>query len=173
MKKFFITGNNKDNFIMLKIPYQLEKDTFIRTIEIIPGNKKLVHHINAHLVQYENGAKKNYSDGKTFVDTEKSNKLQAYDPASGKLLWSVETTEDPNHYWLRAKDGNVYSWSTDQQKVWNSSVTVETQLTAYDLNTGTYLWRKIADLIGAPGSFVKDKIIVTVDGGIEALPEKR
>lgn len=79
MSRFQIAGNNKDNFIMLKVPFELEKDTFIRAIEIIPGNKKLVHHINAHLVQYNSGAKKNYSTGKSFVDTEKSDKLHAYE----------------------------------------------------------------------------------------------
>ena len=79
MKPYKISGDNKDNFIMLKIPFELEKDTFIRAIEIIPGNKKLVHHINAHLIQYSAGAKKNYSSGKPFVDTEKSDKLHAFE----------------------------------------------------------------------------------------------
>ena len=78
MKKVLINGDNKDNFLMLKIPYELERDTFIKAIEIVPGNKKLVHHINAHLVQYEKNAKKNYFAGKPFVDSEKSDKLHAY-----------------------------------------------------------------------------------------------
>ncbi len=76
---FFIKGDNRDNFIMLKISYELPKDTFIRGIEIVPGNKKLVHHINAHLIQYESGAKKNISSGAPFVNTEKNNKLQAFE----------------------------------------------------------------------------------------------
>ncbi|MBL0032108.1 MAG: hypothetical protein IPP27_07985 [Bacteroidetes bacterium] len=79
MKSYSIKGNNKDNFIMLKVPYEFERDTFIKGIEIVPGNKKLVHHINAHLVQYNYGAKKEYSSGKSFVDTEKSDKLHAYE----------------------------------------------------------------------------------------------
>ena len=73
-----IKGNNKDNFIMLKIPYELTADTFIRAIEIIPGNKKLVHHINAHLVQYAPNAKKNIYAGLPFVNTEVDNKQTAY-----------------------------------------------------------------------------------------------
>ena len=76
---YLIKGDNKDNFIMLKIPYELLKDTFLRGIEIVPGNKKLVHHINAHLIQYESGAKKNISSGVSFVDTEKKNKRQAFE----------------------------------------------------------------------------------------------
>ncbi len=77
-KPFFIKGNNKDNFIMLKIPYELSADTFIRAIEIVPGNKKLVHHINAHLIQYAAGTKKNIYSGAPFVDTEKDNKQSAF-----------------------------------------------------------------------------------------------
>jgi hypothetical protein len=75
---FLIKGDNRDNFIMLKIPFDLPRDTFIRAIEIIPGNKKLVHHINAHLVQYENGKKKNNYDGDLFIDTEKHDKQDAF-----------------------------------------------------------------------------------------------
>ena len=73
-----ITGNNKDNFMMMKIPYEFSRDTFISVIEIIPGNTKVVHHINAHLVQYKQGDKKDISKGKKVVDTEIYDKLQAF-----------------------------------------------------------------------------------------------
>ncbi len=75
---FFIEGNNKDHFMMMKIPIELPCDTFIRTIEIVPGNKKLVHHINAHLIQYEFNAKKNLNTGKLFANAELMNKAEAY-----------------------------------------------------------------------------------------------
>lgn len=75
----FLKGDNKDKFFMLKIPYEFSQDTFIRAIEIIPGNKKLVHHINAHLVQYEEGEKTSLTKGLPFVDTEKMDKQKAYE----------------------------------------------------------------------------------------------
>ncbi|HNP49033.1 MAG TPA: hypothetical protein PKL85_09355 [Bacteroidia bacterium] len=77
-KPFLIEGNNKDNFMMMKIPYELPSDTFIKAIEIIPGNKKLVHHINAHLVQYNSGAKKNLNNGEFVVNTELMDKRDAF-----------------------------------------------------------------------------------------------
>lgn len=77
-KPFFIAGNNKDHFIMMKVPYELPSDTFIRAIEIVPDNDKLVHHINAHLVQYESGAKKSLDKGKYHVNTEVVDKRRAY-----------------------------------------------------------------------------------------------
>jgi hypothetical protein len=76
---FIVQGNNRDHFIMLKIPFELAQDTFIRAIEIVPGNKKLVHHINAHLVQYNPGSKKDNNAGEQFVDTEVFDKLSAFE----------------------------------------------------------------------------------------------
>lgn len=110
-KPFFIKGDNKDNFIMMKIPYELPNDTFIRAIEIVPDNTKLVHHINAHLVQYEDKAKKDIYSGKHFVNTELLNKRQSYEalnlpnddrsyplltPSVTNYLPGVETAIYPN-----------------------------------------------------------------------------
>lgn len=78
MKPYSIKGDNLDNFIMVKVPFTLASDTFVKAIEIIPGNKKLVHHVNAHLVQYAEDAKANYSDGADFVNTEIHDKHSAY-----------------------------------------------------------------------------------------------
>ncbi len=78
-KPFVIKGNNLDNFIMMKIPHELPADTFIRAIEIIPDNKKLVHHINGHLVQYEWNDKSNTHSGAEYVNSEIMSKRQAYE----------------------------------------------------------------------------------------------
>lgn len=63
---------------MMKVPVELPADTFIRYIEIVPGNKKLVHHINGHLVLYEPEKKKQLDNGVFAVDAEKQDKLSAY-----------------------------------------------------------------------------------------------
>lgn len=78
MDTFFIEGNNRDHFMMIKVPYELPADTFVSAIEIIPGNKKLAHHINAHLVQYNDGSKKNYLQRTKPVDAESHNKSDAF-----------------------------------------------------------------------------------------------
>lgn len=78
-KPFLIKGENKDNFITMKFPFELPQDTFIRMIEFVPGNKKVVHHMNAHLVQYEYSKKKNVFDGQKMVDEKKfSNPLEMH-----------------------------------------------------------------------------------------------
>ncbi len=64
-----IEGNNKDKFLMMKFPFELQKDTFIKSIKFVPGNNQIVHHVNAHLISY-NHKKKNIFNGERIVDTE-------------------------------------------------------------------------------------------------------
>ncbi len=56
---YVIKGDNKDRFMVMKIPYQIPNDTFVKAFEFVPGNRQLVHHMNGHMVQYEEGKKKN------------------------------------------------------------------------------------------------------------------
>ena len=39
--------------MLTKLPFELDTDTNIRLIEFVPGNKQLVHHLNAHLITYD------------------------------------------------------------------------------------------------------------------------
>ena len=62
-----LPGDNKDKFMLVKIPYEIPQDTFIRAIEFVPGNRRLVHHMNGHLIQYDYEKKKNVFEGEIFV----------------------------------------------------------------------------------------------------------
>jgi hypothetical protein len=74
-----IKGNNKDLFLLMRVPYQIPKDTFISTIEVVPGNRKLVHHVNAQLLSYDFDKKKDVFKGNTVVNIDEfPNKLEAY-----------------------------------------------------------------------------------------------
>ena len=74
-----INGNGRDLFLLMRVPYELPKDTFIRVIEIVPDNRKLVHHVNAQLLSYEPGKKKDVFTGNTVVNLEQfPDKLSAY-----------------------------------------------------------------------------------------------
>ncbi len=68
-----IKGNNEDLFLVMKIPYEIPNDTFVRAIEFVAGNKKLVHHVNTHLLQFEEGKKKNIHEGKLYVNQDQAN----------------------------------------------------------------------------------------------------
>lgn len=43
-KPYVVQGNNQEQYICYKIPYELPNDTFACGIEFIAGNRKLVHH---------------------------------------------------------------------------------------------------------------------------------
>lgn len=79
IKEFFIAGNNKDHFVMMKVPVELKNDTFVSGIEILPGNKKLVHHINGHLISYEEKKKNSMFKGKFSAYTDSSDKKECYE----------------------------------------------------------------------------------------------
>ncbi len=51
MKEAFpIPGNRQSTYVCYKIPYEIERDTFVNAIEFIPGNKQLVHHASCQVI---------------------------------------------------------------------------------------------------------------------------
>lgn len=65
---YLVRGSNNDHFVSMKLPFELPRDTFVRTIEFVPGNRKIVHHVNAHLINYQYGAKRNLLRGPWFTE---------------------------------------------------------------------------------------------------------
>ncbi|MFI5151072.1 MAG: cytochrome c [Bacteroidia bacterium] len=75
-----IKGDNTDRFLLMKFPYEIPHDTFIRFIEFVPGKKKLVHHVNGFLIQYfEPEKKKNVFEGEWVVNTQSMDYKEAYE----------------------------------------------------------------------------------------------
>lgn len=66
-KSYTIKGDNSDNFLVMRLPYQIAKDTFVKFIEFVPGNRRVIHHMNGNLLSYAPGAKKNLYDGARWV----------------------------------------------------------------------------------------------------------
>ncbi|HRF77874.1 MAG TPA: hypothetical protein PLB46_14950, partial [Chitinophagales bacterium] len=58
-----------DHFFLVKIPYDLPEDKYVKMIEFIPGNKKLAHHMNANLIEYQPGKKTNVFGGQKIIAT--------------------------------------------------------------------------------------------------------
>jgi hypothetical protein len=70
-----IPGDNTDRFMVIKIPYEMPADRFVRAIEFVPGNRKLIHHMNGHIVQYED-KKKDPFQGPYVVNRDSVKKLE-------------------------------------------------------------------------------------------------
>jgi len=74
-----IKGDGKDNFLLMRVPYQIPKDTFVSVVEVVPDNRKLVHHVNAQLLSYDFDKRKDVMKGNVVVDIpEVANTLDAY-----------------------------------------------------------------------------------------------
>mgnify|MGYP000592622035 CR=1 FL=1 len=65
-----LPGTNTDEFLAVKIPFEVPKDTFIRAIEFVPGNRDLVHHVNGHMIAFNPEKKQNVEEGRFWVDPE-------------------------------------------------------------------------------------------------------
>ena len=65
-----ISGLGRDEFLLMKVPYEISKDTFVRTIEFVPGSRKIVHHMNGNLIEYPEGAKQNVFKGERVIKTD-------------------------------------------------------------------------------------------------------
>ena len=74
-----LPGDNTDHFFVIKLPYEIPQDRFVRAIEFVPGNRKLMHHMNGHIVQYE-GQKKDPFEGPYIVGRQTASTLkESYD----------------------------------------------------------------------------------------------
>jgi hypothetical protein len=62
-----IPGDNMDHFMVIKLPYEIPQDRYVRAIQFVPGNRSLIHHMNGHIVQYGD-RKKDPFEGPHAVD---------------------------------------------------------------------------------------------------------
>lgn len=60
-----IVGNGTDAFLIMKYPYQIEKDTIIDFVEFVPANRKLIHHVNGHLLSYDGNREFDHMKGES------------------------------------------------------------------------------------------------------------
>ncbi|MCX7729013.1 MAG: hypothetical protein N2203_06040, partial [Bacteroidia bacterium] len=88
----YLNGNGIDHFFVVKMPYQLEKDTFVQYVEFVPSQKKLVHHVNGHLLRYEPHRKFNYYKGVAYFEEPVENYLEVYK----KMGLTYEDTKENN-----------------------------------------------------------------------------
>lgn len=74
-----IEGNAKDHFLLMRVPFQIPRDQYISTIEVVPGNRRLLHHLNAQLLSYDFDKRKDVMKGRVVVDPDDyPNTLEAY-----------------------------------------------------------------------------------------------
>lgn len=77
-KAYAVKGNGTDAFLIMKFPYEIEKDTLIDFVEFVPGHRKLIHHVNGHLISYDSKRPFNYLTGESIHDDTRAQLMDVY-----------------------------------------------------------------------------------------------
>jgi len=64
---YFIKANSADQFLLVKVPFELPQDTFASLVEFVPGKANIVHHVNGDMVKYEFDKKRDVFAGARVV----------------------------------------------------------------------------------------------------------
>jgi hypothetical protein len=73
-----IKGNGTDAFLVIKYPFKLERDTVVDFVEFVPHQRKLVHHVNGHLVSYDSQRKFDYYNGSSIHEDTRTKMMEVY-----------------------------------------------------------------------------------------------
>lgn len=73
-----VKGNGTDVFLIMKFPYQIDKDTLVDVVEFVPHQRKLIHHVNGHLVSYDAQRSFNYMSGESVHSDTKAQLMEVY-----------------------------------------------------------------------------------------------
>src|SRR5436190_9562997 len=112
VEKVKIKGNGTDLFLIMKYPYKLDRDTVVDFIEFVPDQRKLVHHVNSHLVSYDPHRSFDYFNGISIHSDTRSRVLDVYTqmniPYSDKKHPSFPTLTPNAVYYLPGYTPPVY-----------------------------------------------------------------
>ncbi|HNF71146.1 MAG TPA: hypothetical protein PLP34_01965, partial [Chitinophagaceae bacterium] len=68
LRPMALKGDYTDRFLLIKVPFELPSDTFLQLAEFVPGNTKVVHHVNGDMVRFDADKKQNLYDGDWVCD---------------------------------------------------------------------------------------------------------
>jgi len=63
-----ILGDNEEHFWIVKIPFEIPAATYLKAVEYVPGHRRIVHHMNGHMINYEDKKKSNVFGGIRHID---------------------------------------------------------------------------------------------------------
>jgi len=63
VQPYLLPANSGDQFLIVKVPFELPEDRYASVIEFVAGNGNVVHHVNGDMVKYDLHKKANVFDG--------------------------------------------------------------------------------------------------------------
>lgn len=77
-RSYQIKGNGTDAFLIMKFPFEIPNDTIADVIEFVPGQRKLIHHVNGHLISFDEDRVFNYFSGESIHEDTKAQLMDVY-----------------------------------------------------------------------------------------------
>lgn len=68
VQPYHLDANSADRFLIVKVPYQLPRDTFASLVEFVPGRHNVVHHVNGDMVKYDYNKKADVFEGERITN---------------------------------------------------------------------------------------------------------
>lgn len=85
--QYTVKGDNKERFVLFKVPFENAREFNISSIAFISENKRVVHHVNYGVFAVENPAV-DIANGSKFIDTDNPSSNQAeYDHLTGNPVY--------------------------------------------------------------------------------------
>jgi mono/diheme cytochrome c family protein len=73
-----IKGNGADMFLIVKYPYRIEKDTIADFVEFVPVQRRIIHHVNGHLLSYDEGRGFDHFGGESVHPDDRTKMMEIY-----------------------------------------------------------------------------------------------
>lgn len=86
-RPFLLPASGGDTYWNFILPVPVDRDRWVRAIEIRPGDKRLVHHANILLDRLESARAMEKTPGAGFAGMELRVESEAFDPDSHFLFW--------------------------------------------------------------------------------------
>lgn len=71
-----LNQGGSDRFFLSAVSREIPEKKYVRAVEIIPGQRRLMHHFNGHLINYEKGSKRNFAPGSVKVEITEGKQTQ-------------------------------------------------------------------------------------------------
>jgi hypothetical protein len=71
-----IFNDNKDRFYVVKLPFEIKQERYVRALEFVPGQYQYAHHVNGHYLRFSDQS--NPFSGRTKSDIESPNYMKEF-----------------------------------------------------------------------------------------------
>lgn len=68
LDSIYLTAGDEDRFFLTKVSAEIPQKKWVKVIEIVPGQRRLMHHFNGHLINYDYGSKSDFNTKSLAVE---------------------------------------------------------------------------------------------------------